>query len=155
ELANPIRPKVNRPLKFCRITDAAAAATANEGMLRLYEQAIEKEWLKQLHRLMDEYGIADKSDFRSLSLALALELDIPGFRVDVEYFNRGSMQFRPTPFRLTPFKLGPLKGQLVVQDNRKGRPPKKQPRGLQRHVAEVKKKHGISTDKEVLQWLAS
>jgi hypothetical protein len=70
ELAKPIRPKVYRPLKLCRITDKRAAATANKEMLKLYEQAIDAEELKRLHLLMDECGIADKSDFRSLSLAL-------------------------------------------------------------------------------------
>jgi len=146
ELAKPIRPKLNRPLKFCRITDAAGAAAANEGMLKLYEGAIEKEWLKQLHRLMDEYGIADKSDFRLLSLWLALDLNIPGFRVDVPYFNRDAM-----PFRSMPFRLG--KARLVVQDNRRGRRrewTEKRHRDLRRDLEEEKKRHGLSKDHDAL-----
>jgi len=124
ELANPIRPKVNRPLEFCRITDAAAAAAAKEGMLKLYEQAIKKERLKKLHRLMDKWGIV-RSDYRSLSLKLALELDIPGFRIDVEYFNP-----KATPFRLEPVKLArPNKEPLDKHDFIDAAVPRRTDRG--------------------------
>ena len=106
ELAKPIRPKVIRP-RGLRVT-ADTVAAANREMDDLYRKAIEKEYLAKLILLMDEYGIADKTDFFSLALALAIE-HIPGFKID------------PTPLRLE--QIDDQGVQLVVQDNREGRPP--------------------------------
>ena len=86
ELAKPIRPKVIRPPGL-RVTKKTAQV-ANEEMKALYWRAIEEEYLVKLELLMDHYGITDKTDFPSLALALAIELGIPGFKVD------------PTPLRL-------------------------------------------------------
>jgi len=91
---------------------------------------------------MDHYGITDKTDFPSLALALAIELGIPGFKVD------------PTPLRLEQIDQGI---QLVVQDNRKGPRPKWR---LKRHklltaVTATKKKYGLSKDNEALSVLAN
>jgi hypothetical protein len=86
ELAKPVRPKVIRP-RGLRVTKKTAQV-ANEEMEVLYRRAIEEEYLVKLELLMDRYRITDKTDFRSLALALAIELGIPGFKVD------------PTPLRL-------------------------------------------------------
>jgi hypothetical protein len=108
ELAKPIRPKVIRP-RGLLVTKKRAQA-ANLEMEHLYQRAIEEEYLRKLELLMEEYEIADKTDFRSLALALALELRIPGFRID------------PTPLRLEQIDDQGI--QLVVQDNWKGPQPK-------------------------------
>jgi hypothetical protein len=71
ELAKPIRPKVIRP-RGLRVTTKTEAEAANKEMEELYRQAIEEAWLVKLGLLMDEYGIADKDDFYSLALALAI-----------------------------------------------------------------------------------
>jgi cytochrome P450 len=77
ELAKPIRPKVIRP-RGLAITDAKTVARANEEMEDLYRQAIEEKRAEKLCLLMDHYGIADKADFFSLALALAIDHH-PGF----------------------------------------------------------------------------
>jgi hypothetical protein len=140
ELAKPIRPKVIRP-RGLRVTKTTAQA-ANKEMEDLYQRAIEEEYLVKLELLMDHYGITNKTDFPSLALALAIELGIPGFRVD------------PTPLRLEQIGEGI---SLVVQDSRKGPRPRwslKRRADLLSAVEEVKKKGSISTDHEALRVLA-
>jgi hypothetical protein len=141
ELAKPIRPKVIRP-RGLRVTKKTAQV-ANEEMEGLYRRAIEEEYLVKLELLMDRYRITDKTDFRSLALALAIELGIPGFKVD------------PTPLRLEQIDDQGI--QLVVQDNRKGPRPKW---WLKRHklltaVTATKKKYRLSKDTEALSVLAN
>jgi hypothetical protein len=141
ELAKPIRPKVIRP-RVLRVTKTTAQK-ANKEMKDLYQRTIEEEYLRKLGLLMDKYGITDKTDFRSLALKLAIkELDIPGFRID------------PTPLRLEEIDEGI---QLVVQDNREGPRPKwslRRLRNLLSAVEEIKKKHGLLTDRKALSNLA-
>jgi hypothetical protein len=140
ELAKPIRPKVIRP-RGLRVT-ADTVAAANREMDDLYRKAIEKEYLAKLILLMDECGIADKTDFFSLALALAIE-HIPGFKID------------PTPLRLE--QIDDQGVQLVVQDNREGRPPEwplKRLNNLLSAVEETKRKQGLSKDREALSVLA-
>jgi hypothetical protein len=139
ELAKPIRPRVIRP-RGLRIT-ARTPRAANKQMEDLYRQAIEEEYAVKLDLLMDHYGITDKTDALSLALALAIEY-VPGFKVD------------STPLRLE--QVGDEGIQLVVQDNREGRPPKWP---FKRHkllsdVEETKQKRKISTDHEALSHLA-
>ena len=86
ELARPIRPKVKRP-RGLAVTDDETVARANDEMEGLYQQAINEEYQTKLNRLMGHYGIANKNDFSSLALALAID-HVPGFRLD------------PTPLRL-------------------------------------------------------
>src|SRR5262249_9008154 len=134
ELAKPIRPQVIRP-RGLRVA-ADTAAKANKEMEALYRQGIEKEYLRKLGLLMDEYGITDKTNFFNLALALAIE-HIPGFGID------------PTPLR--------LEQGLVVQDNKEGRPPEwplKRLDNLLSAVEETKKKRSLSTDHEALSVLA-
>jgi hypothetical protein len=140
ELAKPIRPKVVRP-RGLFVTKKTAQA-ANKEMEDLYQRAIEEEYLVKLELLMDHYGITDKTDFPSLALALAIELGIPGFRVD------------PTPLRLEQIGEGI---SLVIQDSRIGpRPrwPLKRRADLLSAVEELKKKGSISTDDDALRVLA-
>jgi hypothetical protein len=141
ELAKPIRPKIIRP-RGLRVTKKRAQV-ANKEMEDLYQQAIEKEYLRKLGLLMDEYGITDKTDFRSLALKLAIEeLDIPGFRID------------PTPLRLEQVDDQGI--QVVVQDNREG-PQRWWSLGRLRTflstVEDMMKKHNI-TASEALSRLA-
>jgi hypothetical protein len=133
ELAKPIRPKVIRPrgLRVIKKT----AQVANKEMEELYRRAVEEAWFTKLELLMDHYGITDKTDFPSLALSLALELRIPGFKVDQ------SLRLEHSDW-----------GAVLHGQNKRGRPPKwplKQ-RDLLSSVEEIKKKHGISTDHEAL-----
>jgi hypothetical protein len=141
ELARPIRPKVIRP-RGLGVTKKTAQL-ANEEMEGLYRRAIEEEYLVKLELLMDHYGITDKTDFPSLALALAIELRIPGFKVD------------PTPLRLE--QIGDQGMQLVVQGNRKGPRPKwpSKRHRLLSAVSAIKKKYGLSKDNEALSVLAN
>jgi hypothetical protein len=140
ELAKPIRPKVIRP-RGLAITDAKTVARANEEMEDLYRQAIEEKRAEKLRLLIDHYGIADKADFFSLALALAID-HVPGFRVD------------PTPLRLEQISDDLA---LVVQDNRTGRrrewPPKRLD-DLLSAVEDAKRKNGLSTDREAIAVVA-
>jgi hypothetical protein len=140
ELAKPIRPKVIRP-RGLRVTKKRAQP-ANKEMEDLYQRAIEEEYLVKLGLLMDHFGITDKTDFRSLALALAIE-HVPGFRID------------PTPLRLEQIDDQGL--LLVVQDNNRGRPTKwslKRLHNLLSAVEETKKKYSLPTDREALEKLA-
>jgi hypothetical protein len=97
KLAKQIRPKVIRP-RGLAVTDAETVARANKEMEELYEQAIEKERVEKLGLLMDHYAIADKTDYRSLALALAID-HIPGFQIDptpleLEHGNHGTVLYR-------------------------------------------------------------
>jgi hypothetical protein len=140
-LARPIRPKVIRP-RGLRVTKKTAQF-ANEEMEALYRRAILREYLVKLELLMDHYGITDKTDFPSLALALAIELRIPGFKVD------------PTPLRAE--QIGDEGIQLIVQDHWKGPRPKWP---LKRHkllsaVTATKQRQRISKDNEALSILAN
>jgi hypothetical protein len=137
ELAKPIRPKVIRP-RGLRVTKKRAQV-ANEEMEDLYRRAIAEEYLVKLNLLMDDYGITDKSDYPTLALTLAKEF-VPGFKID------------PTPLKLE--QIGDQGIQLVVQNNREGRPPKWPSKrfDLLSAVDEMKKKHSI-TDHEALSRL--
>lgn len=140
ELAKPIRPKVIRPQGLA-VTDAETVARANEEMEDLYRQAIEETRVEKLRLLMDHYGISDKADFFSLALALAID-HVPGFGID------------PTPLRQEQISDGIA---LVVQDNRTGRrlewPPERLD-SLLSAVEGVKRKHGLSTDREAIAVVA-
>jgi hypothetical protein len=141
DLARPIRPRVIRP-RGLRVTKETAQP-ANEEMEALYRRAIEREYLVKLELLMDHYGITDKTDFPSLALALAIELRIPGFKVD------------PTP--LTAEQIDDEGMRLIVQEHWKGPRPKWP---LKRHkllsaVTATKQRHGISKDNEALSILAN
>jgi hypothetical protein len=137
ELAKPIRPKIIRP-RGLHVTKKRAQV-ANKEMEDLYQQAIEEEYLRKLELLMNEYGITDKTDFCSLALALALELRIPGFKVD-------------RSLRLSHGDWG------VALHGRKRRHPREWPPErllrLLTAVEEIKKKHSLSTDHEALSQLA-
>jgi len=140
ELAKRIRPKVIRP-KALRVTDAETVAKANTEMNGLYQPAIEKEQLEKLDLLMAHYGIADRNDFFSLALALAID-HMPGFQVD------------PTPLRLEGDEDGPW---LVVQGNKRGRRlewPSERLDSLLRAVEDAKRRHGFSEDREALADIA-
>jgi hypothetical protein len=140
ELARPIRPQVIRP-RGLAVTDAETVARANEEMEDLYRQEIEEKRVEKLSLLMDHYGVADKADFFSLALALAIDC-VPGFRID------------PTPLRLRQISDGLA---LVVQDNRTGRrlewPPERLD-SLLSAVEDAKRKHGLSTDREAIAVVA-
>ena len=141
ELAKPIRRKVNRP-RGLAVTDDETAARANEEMEGLYQQATKEKYLTKLHLLMEHYGIADKNDFRSLALELAID-HVPGFRID------------PTPLRLEKISDDGL--ALVVQDNNRGRRLEWTPARLGRlldAVEDTKKKFKLSADREALSVLA-
>jgi hypothetical protein len=141
ELGKPIRPKVIRP-RGLRVTKKTAQV-ANAEMEDLYRRAIEEEYLVKLELLMHRYGITDKTDFPSLALALAIELGIPGFKID------------PMPLRLEQIDDQGI--QLVVQDNRKGPRPKwwLKRRKLLAAVTATKKKYRLSKDNEALSVLAN
>ncbi len=137
ELAKPIHPKVIRP-RGLRVTKETAQV-ANEEMEDLYRQAIEEQYLVKLELLMDHYKITDKTDFRSLAVALAKELGIPGFKVDR---------------KLRSDTNDPAKIWLIVRDTKEGRPPKwtvKQLDDLLGTVEELKKKHSISDHEALLR----
>jgi hypothetical protein len=109
---------------------------ANKEMEHLYQQAIEEAWLVKLELLMDQYGITDKTDFRSLSLALALELRIPGFNID------RSLHLTHGDWGLVLHGRGPREW-----------PPERLLR-LLTAFEEIKKKHKRSMDHEALSDLA-
>jgi hypothetical protein len=140
ELARPIRPEVARP-RGLALTEAEIVAKANEEMEDLYRQAIQEKRVEKLSLLMDHYGVVDKTDFRSLALALAIDC-VPGFRID------------PTPLRLRQISDGIA---LVVQDNRTGRHLEWSPERLDEllgAVEDAKRKHGLSTDREAIAVVA-
>jgi hypothetical protein len=113
--------------------------TTSEELDDYCEPVIWQELLKKLALLMQHYQIADKDDFFSLALALAMD-HVPGFRVA-----------RNTPLRLKHGNWG-----AVIHAN-KGRRLTWTPErlnGLLSAVEETKKKHGLSTDREALKIVA-
>jgi hypothetical protein len=142
ELARPIRPKVKRP-RGLAVTNKKTVARANDEMKGLYQQAINEEYQTKLNRLMEHYGIANKNDFSSLALALAID-HVPGFRI-----------IDPTPPRLEKISDDGL--ALVVQDNNRGRRlvwTLERLNDLLTAVESTRRRHSRSTDREALLLVA-
>jgi hypothetical protein len=139
KLAKRIRPKVIRP-RGLAVTDTETVARANKEMDDLYQQAIEKELVEKFDLLMDHYAIADKTDYRSLALALAID-HIPGFQLD------------PTPLEL---EHG-TSGGVVYQGKKVGRReewPEQRLNDLLIAVEDAKRNLGFSTDRDALSFIA-
>jgi hypothetical protein len=101
--------------------------------------AIAKARLDKLPLLFEHYGIDDKSDFLSLSLALASEF-VPGFSV-----------------KLIPMKLEHESYGAVVPVSKTGRLKEwtnDRKSDLLAAVEDVRKSKGLATDREALQLLS-
>jgi hypothetical protein len=78
-LAKPIRePQVIRSQGYLVVESTLAAE--NAAMRQAIDEAIARAWQEKLPLLFEHYGIEDKSDYFSLSLALAID-HVPGFAV--------------------------------------------------------------------------
>jgi hypothetical protein len=105
---------------------------ANEEQQERIDQGIEQAAINKLPLLMEHYKIPNKDDYFSLALALAKDF-VPGFqvktvRVKLEYGDWGA----------------------VIRDTKW--PPERRLK-LLNAVAETKKKHALSTDREALKIL--
>ena len=83
-LARKIRPQIIRPQGLAD-TDSETVAQANEQMVDLYQQAVEKAVAENLDLLAKHYGIA-ADDYRNLAILLTIELGIPCFQVEPTVF---------------------------------------------------------------------
>jgi hypothetical protein len=138
ELAKQIRPKVIRP-RGLAVTDAETVARANKEMEELYEQAIEKERVEKLDLLIDHYAIADKTDYRSLALALAID-HVPGFQIDstpleLEYGDHGGVVYSKTGGRSKEWTAQRFDDLLIA-------------------VEDAKRKNGFREDRKTLAVIA-
>jgi hypothetical protein len=79
-LATPIQVNVTRPTGLA-VTDATIDK-ANEEMERLVSEAVGADLIKRLHLLMEHYDIAERDDWFSLALALAIDHVRPGFQIE-------------------------------------------------------------------------
>jgi hypothetical protein len=93
---------------------------------------IEQELIEKLPLLMEHYGIADKDDYFSLALALAMDY-VPGFRVV-----------------RTALKLKHGNWGAVIHVRRPTKWPPERLLGLLNAVEEAKQRYGFSKDREAL-----
>jgi hypothetical protein len=108
---------------------------ANEEQQERIDQGIEQAAINKLPLLMEHYKIPNKDDYFSLALALAKDF-VPGFqvktvRVKLEYGDWGA----------------------VIRDTKPTKWPPERRLKLLNAVAETKKKHALSTDREALKIL--
>ena len=136
-LARKIRPQIIRPQGLAD-TDSETVAQANEQMVDLYQQAVEKAVAENLDLLAKHYGIA-ADDYRNLAIRLTIELGIPGFQVE------------PTVFEIED-------GYGLVQPaNKAGRPSKWPLERLDELVIAVekaRKEPDFTEDRKALEHLA-
>jgi hypothetical protein len=113
----------------------------NENLDDCLRQAIHEKHIEKLALLMEHYKIADKADYRSLALALAVD-HVPGFQV---------VPARKV-FRLRHGNYGAVIGY------KRGRMRVRTPDRLDRLktvVEETKKKHRLKSDREALEIIAA
>ena len=108
---------------------------ANEEQQERIEQGIEQAAIKKLPLLMEHYKIPNKDDYFSLALALAKDW-VPGFQV------------KPVAVKLDHGTWG-----AVIRDTKPTKWPPERLLKLLNAVAETKRKHALSKDREALKIL--
>jgi len=106
---------------------------ANEEQQERIEQGIEQAAIKKLPLLMEHYKIPNKDDYFSLALALAKDW-VPGFQV------------KPVAVKLDHGTWG-----AVIRDTKPTKWPPERLLKLLNAVAETKRKHALSKDREALK----
>ena len=108
---------------------------ANEEQQERIEQGIEQAAIKKLPLLMEHYKIPNKDDYFSLALALAKDW-VPGFQV-----------------KTVAVKLDHGTWGAVIRDTKPTKWPPERLLKLLNAVAETKRKHALSKDREALKIL--
>lgn len=108
---------------------------ANEEQQERIEQGIEQAAIKKLPLLMEHYKIPNKDDYLSLALALAKDW-VPGFQV-----------------KTVAVKLDHGTWGAVMRDTKPTKWPPERLLKLLNAVAETKRKHALSKDREALKIL--